>query len=258
MISINTLKNYVQFITAKDASGNFIPPDDWNVTVPILVNKIVRKYIGLPEQYQPGNPQPAITMDITDVASEYIEPLRVEVPLSVPANGRVPRPADFLKKSSALVSSMTKEQLDSYGLDYECCNSGTMTPGTKGKLARYIQSWRPVTFITDQERSTWENSSYRKPSLEFPVACFLGNEIEFRPFTINSVWLVYLRYPKKPVWNYTITSGVPIYDPTGSQDIELPEMCIDELAVTIIERMGMVIREPGLIDWARYVKNSGK
>lgn len=258
MISINTLKSFVEYLAAKDASGGFIPPDKWNEMVPILVNKIVRKYIGIPEQYAPGQPMPAIAMDVTDVVSEYIEQLRTEVPYSVPTNGRIIRPSDFLKKSSAIVSSMTKQEIDDSGLDYYTCCEGTMMPGLAKKQAKYIQSWRPVTWVTDQERSTWENSAYRKPTLQFPVACMIGSEIEFRPFNINSVFLVYIRYPKKPVWGYTIVQGTPIYDAATSVNIELPEICADELAVTILERIGIVIREPGVTDWARYVKNSGK
>ena len=41
-IGINTLYNYVAYLSAKDISGGYIPPDRWNEMVPILLDKMVR------------------------------------------------------------------------------------------------------------------------------------------------------------------------------------------------------------------------
>ena len=99
----------------------------------------------------------------------------------------------------------------------------------------------------------------RKPTKEYPIATFLDNDIiQFYPQDIKSVWFTYLRYPKIPFWAYTIApDGYPTYNPAGSTDIELPEMCMDELAATLLNRIGISVREQGLSNWAMATKNSG-
>lgn len=258
-ININILKNYVEYLASKDVSGGYIPPDRWNEMVPILVNKIVRKYYGLPEEYIPGMPMPKITFESTQLVIDYISQLKEEAVIEVPSNGKITKPADYLHKSSAVVTTMKKNEIEEQGITADNCLCSQTTQTKKNKPATYTTQWGPVTFVPDEERWMWLKSSLRKPTIENPIGCFLGNdEVIFYPNEIKSVIFVYVRYPAKPVWNYTGVDGVPIYDPVGSVDVELPEICADELAVTILERLGIAIREPALVDWSRYVKNSGK
>ena len=229
--------------------------------VPILVNKVVVKYIGIPEQYQPGQPQPAITYESTQLITDYISQLKAEkVYLNIDDTGAVTKPSDYLYKSSAVCTVYEVEAKTTDQVVAECC-SGQTVQAPKSWKKKYIEKWYPVTFVSEPERWTWITSSLRKPTMEFPIGVFLGNDkIQFYPQNIKNAVLFYIRYPKKPVWNYTIDPnvGVPVYTPNNSQDIELPEVLADEMAVTILERLGIVIREPGLVDWSRYVKNSGK
>lgn len=258
-IGIHTLKNYVEYLGAKDISGGFIPPARWNEMVPILVNKMVAKYYGLPEQYQVGMPQPAITYESTQAVIDYLSQLKAEKVYQVANTGRVTLPSDYLHKSSAVVTIYKNTPVNEDDAPTaDCCYNETVQVRKQGKV-KYIQKWYPVTFVSEQERWTWLASSLRKPTQEFPIAVFVGSdELQFYPTDIKQAILIYIRYPKTPVWAYTINQGIPVYNPAGSQDIELPEILADEMAVTILERLGIVIREPGLVDWSRYVKNSGK
>jgi hypothetical protein len=261
IIRVDQLKRYIEYLAAKDISGGYIPPNDFNDSVAILTNKMVRKYYGLPEQYQPGSPIPAISWEISQLVTDYLSQLKPTVILPVDKNGIATRPGDYLHKSSIGVSWIkVVENTEAQTKSEECCDEGETIQTTKAKLGKtqYDVTWVPVTVVSDNERYAWLGSELRKPTKEYPIAVFEDNDkIQFYPQNIKSVKFTYIRYPKTPKWNYTIVKGIPVYSATGSQDIELPFDCIDELAVTILDRIGITIREPGLVDWSRYIKTTG-
>lgn len=273
-ININTFYQYVNWLAAKNISGGNVPPDIFNIAVPISVNQMVRKYFGVPEQYQPGMPMPQVAYEITQLVTDYLSQLKTEVILPVNNSGQAVKPSDYLHKSSVSVTWV--EVLPLTGADTavegECCgcrkshsccecdSTPTLQTTKKKKAQHYLDiSWIPVTVVTDNERWAYLQSSLRKPTKEYPICTFIGNDIiQFYPLDITSAYLVYLRYPIAPVWAYIPDpDGYPIYDPANSVDIELPEICIDELAVTLLNRVGISIREPGLTDWANFNKRTG-
>lgn len=274
-ININTFYEYTNWLAAKHISGGNITPADFNLFVPISVNQIVRKYYGIPEQYQPGMPLPSVAYEITQLVTDYLSQLKTEVILPVDAAGRATKPSDYLHKSS--VSASWVEVLPATGADdavegiccscrnsCDCCScSGgpTLQTTVKKKNANVLDiQWVPVTVVSDNERWAYLQSSLRKPTKEYPICTFIGNDqIQFYPQNIASAYLVYLRYPIKPVWGFTLDpiDAFPVYDPLTSVNIELPEICADELAVTLLNRVGISIREGGLTQWANYVKTSG-
>jgi hypothetical protein len=261
IIGVDQLKRYIEYLAAKDISGGYIPPVDYNDSIAILTNKIVRKYFGLPEQYQPGSPIPGISWEVSQLVTDYISQLKPTKILSVDKNGIATKPSDYLHKSSIGASWITVvENTDNDTLAEECCEEGETVQTTKAKSTKtmYDVSWIPVTVVSDNEKYSWIGSELRKPTKQYPIAIFEdADKIQFYPQNIKSVKFTYIRYPKKPIWNYNIIQGQPVYTALGSQDIELPEICIDELAVTILDRIGITIREPGLVDWSRFIKSTG-
>jgi hypothetical protein len=267
-VNINTFYRYVSWLAAKDITGGYLPPDDFNLALPICVNQMVRKYYGVPEQYQPGMPMPQVSYEITQLVTDYLSQLKTEVVLYPDSVGRATRPVDYLHKSSVAASwvevlPVTQADIAEEGDCCECddnTSNPTLQVSKKKRRRSYLDvQWVPVTVVTDSERWGYLQSSLRKPTKEYPICTFLGQDIiQFYPQNIASAWLVYIRYPKKPVYNFTLApDGFPTYNPATSVDIELPEICADELAVTLLNRLGISVREPGLSDWANYVKKTG-
>lgn len=273
-INIDTFYQYVNWLAAKNISGGNIPPDIFNIAVPVCVNQMVRKYFGVPEQYQPGMPMPQVSYEITQLVTDYLSQLKVETVINVNNSGQATKPADYLHKSS--VSASWVEVLPLTGedtaLESECCgcrkshnccecdNTPTLQTTKRKKQKHYLDvQWVPVTVVTDNERWAYLQSSLRKPTKEYPICTFLGNDIiQFYPQDIKSVWFVYLRYPQTAKWAYTLApDGFPLYNAAQSVNIELPEICADEMAVTLLNRVGISIREPGLTDWSNFVKKTG-
>ena len=262
-ININTLKQYVEYLAAKDISGGYLPPAEFNTVVPILVNKIVRKYYGLPEEYQPGNPQPRIAYEITQLVTDYISQLKVPKYLNVNSAGQAVRPEDYMHLSSLSVTWATLvDEPEVEIIDGNCCSVDGLKTQQKAKADRekkaYSLTWNPVTIVPEKDRWAWLTSSLRRPTKQFPISTFLGNDIiQFYPTSISAANLTYLRYPLTAVWGFTNINGIPTYNAGTSVNVELPDICMDELAVTVLERLGIAIREKGLIDFSRYIKQTG-
>lgn len=261
-INVNTLKNYVQFLAAKDVAGGYIPPDRFNEMLPIVVHKMIRKYYGVPEEYQPGMPMPRISYEITQLVTDYVSQLIETVLLNVDTFGKAIKPEDYLHLSSLSVNSnivLTDEEIDdieSNKVVSKCCE--TVQSKYKSSVSKVKNQWRVVTPVAEKERWAILDSVLRQPTSQYPICVFLADDtIQFYPEYIKLAYMSYIRYPKKPIWGYTIVGGIPVYDPNTSVDIELPEICADELAVTILDRLGITIREPGLVEWSRYIKEKG-
>ena len=254
-IGVDTIKRYVEFLIDKSMSGGVFSPDDLNISLPIVLNKLISKYYGSAEQYRPHDPTPAISYEITQLVTDYIGHLKEDKILSVDSMGRMVEPTDYLHKSSISVSAATVEDWDELA---KCCDDTVQTTAKKSKK-RIKTYWTPVTVISDNEFAAWTSSTLRYPDLEYPICRKFKNYWEFLPLNIRSVRFIYLRYPATPIWNYTNPSGtMPIYNPTGSVDIELPEILADEFAMTILSRLGFSIREDGAVSYSKFIKETGE
>lgn len=259
-INIDKLYQYVNWLGAKDISGGNIPPNMFNIAVPICVNQMVRKYYGVPEQYRPGQPMPGVSYEITQLVTDYLSQLKTDKVLSIDKLGQATKPSDYLHKSSvgaSWVEVMPFTEGDLADAD-NCTDTIPLTKAQAKKSVLDVQ-WVPVTVVTDNEKYAWMQSSLRKPSKEYPICSFIGGDkIQFYPQNMKSAWFTYIRYPKQAVWNYTIgQDGLPVYNPTTSVNVELPEICFDELAATVLNRLGISIREGELSQWANITKNAG-
>lgn len=260
-IDINKFYQYLNWLAAKDISGGYIPPDMFNIAVPTCVNQMVRKYYGIPEQYRPTQPIPSISYEITQLVTDYISQLKTTKVMNIDKLGQASKPADYLHKSSIGASWVEVQPFTVGDLldETDCCDT---LPTTKAKANKSVLDvkWVPVTVVSDANQYAYLQSSLRTPTKEYPICTFTGNDkIQFYPTTIKSVQFTYIRYPKTAKWGYTVdTDGLPVYNPTTSVDIELPEICMDEMAATVLNRLGISIREGALSQWANITKNAGQ
>lgn len=258
-ININNFKLYCEFLSQKDMSGGFLSPTSFNTALPFVLDKMIRKYYGVPEQYDKNDPKAAIGYEITQLVTDYIGHLKEDVMLPVNRNGRMTKPSNYLHKSSIAASFYRLEDItQAAGADEDEDCDTVQTTYKKKNNSKILYAWTPVTVVTDNEWASWTISSMRYPDKEYPICRFFKDYVEYLPLDIRTVRFIYIRYPQTPYWNYTNPSGtMPIYNPTGSTNIELPQICADEMAVTLLNRLGISIREEGLINWTNYTKQSG-
>lgn len=267
MINVNEVKQYAEWLAKKWQSGAIFSPDQFNLVLPNVVRSLVRKYYGVPEEYQVGNPMPRIAADQTQLVRDYLGLLRPTTNITL-TQGVGDLPLDYIHKSTAVydhieVVKVNKVLEQAQAEDCPCDDDTTMQkPASEVKNNETIIKTVPIMFLTDEMFDWSVASTTRKPTLQYPIARMVSGtgtlqRIEVAPKEIKSIRLTYYRYPKKPFWNYTTAGGFSTFNPVGSQNIELPEICAEEVVLMCLQRMGISIREPMLINWAEKQRQQG-
>ena len=236
MISINELKTYIDFISNKEQSGNNYTPEQFNMLVKRAVEDIQRWLIGLEAQYQPGAPVPAVAYDVTQKVKDDLRWLKENPVLTVDANGRMTIPEDYV-----YVTSIIYEEVK----NTDCGPTATQ---------------RSVERIDDDKWANRLSSSIKKPTKKYPVCIFYDKDyVLFEPKDLGKVKFTYIRQITPPFWNYQIdpTTEVPLYNPVGTIDIELPEILLNDLARLVLGYMGINLREQELSQYAELIKTKG-
>ena len=260
MINVNEVKQYIEFLARKAQSGGTFTPNEYNLVLPRVVNDIVRKYYGVPEQYQPMRPEPAISAEITQLVRDYLSALKPVVTLKV-TNGIATLPTDYIHKISGRVRefiNVPAEVITHQCEDVHCdCGNDVSTPTVQKTTPKAQTKYYPLVFMSDEQFNWAMNSVKRYPTTQFPIARMQSGAIEISPASITELEFSYIRYPKKPFWNSTSVNGQSTYTPNGSQDIELPDICGTEVVLAMLDKLGISIREQQIVNWADRARQKG-
>lgn len=265
MINVNEVFQYIDFLAAKNQSGGTFTPDQFNLAMKMEIRNFVRKYLGVPEQYQPGNPQPQTPYEITTLLRNYLNNLKPVVKRDVDANGFITLPDDYIYNSSLRwVRPVVKKinpylQAASAPETCDCDDDGpTIQSGTIKKQETVFERI-PIEVLGDAQFDWCAGASdLACPTLDNPKARLEDqNRMFILPLGIPQVELSYVRYPKTPFWAYTTAGGFNTYNPLLSQNIELPEICATEFVLVLLEKLGIKIREGVLVNYADRTRQRG-
>tara|TARA_R110000751_G_scaffold79121_2_gene159561 strand:+ start:8698 stop:9414 length:717 start_codon:yes stop_codon:yes gene_type:complete len=237
MIDINELKIYVDYISNKEQSGNNYSPEQFNMLVKQGVEDIQRWLIGLEANYSVGAPLPPVAYEVTQKVKDDLRWLKANPTISVDSQGKMLIPEDYV-----YVTSITFKEV----VNTECC-------GPEVTL-------RSVERIDDDKWANRCSSSIKKPTKKYPVCIFYDKDyVLFEPKDLFSVDFTYIKEINPPFWNYYIDSDseVPIYTPTGSINVEMPAILLNDLARIILGYMGINLRETELLNYADNIKTKG-
>lgn len=237
MISIDTLKQYVDYISNKEQSGNNYSPKQFNMLVSRAVDDIERWLIGLVAQYSPSEPLPAVAYDLTQKVKDDLRFLKNTVVLSIDSNGFMTIPEDYI-----YLASIAYRRVEN--------NCETGTPDV---------DFIPVEVVSDDNWSGRLSNAIKKPTHEFPACNFHDKtRVLFSPKDLSSVSFSYLKKMAAPVWAYILDDNDnAIYDASGSTDIDLPEILLNDVSRIIVGYMGINIREDQLIQYSELLKSKG-
>ncbi len=260
MIDVNAVKEQVELLAKKDQSGGMFTPANYNRILPLVVRDIVRKYYGIPEQYQPGMPMPAISYELTQLDIDYLSAFKVITEITKTAAGYFTTPANYMHKSAIRHKIQIVKKVDTsllYADTEECCDEDGTLSGPIPKTSETVDYWPPIKPLGDEDFQWTANSRNRTPSLQYPILRFLDGKMEVLPSEITKIELTYIRNPTDPVWGYSTTGGVNTYNAATSTQIELPLICQTEVVMRCLIYLGISIREPLLMQWAEQKKNTG-
>jgi hypothetical protein len=211
-MNINECYIFLNFLSNKVQSGN-VKPSDYNIAAQRAQQEFINKEFRV---YQK-----------TQEATDALIPLLTNLTMSVPTNGILLYPADYMHMSS--VSRIY-------------FNKGVSIPVD-------------VREINNDELSNVMMSQIVQPTLKYPVLSYYDNYIQFYPKNLGSVQLDYLRRPTPPVWGFTVVNNRPVYDPATSIDFIIPDEYQNEIVMMMASYLGIYLRETDLIQYAENMKN---
>ena len=234
MISVNEVKEFVDFLANKEQSGNSVSPDEFNLSLRRATDDLFRKEYGLPEDYKPGAPMPNISYEITQRIKDDMRVFKKTSAISIDSNGVGSVPSDYVHYTAIRYTKITNQ-----------------------KGGNPLIEPKSVEAIDDDKWDGRIGNSIKFPDKDYPICNFNSDTIQFEPKDLTIVQLTYLKYPSSPVWGYNIIDTVAIYDSSKSTDIELPQMLTNDIARLICSYFGIRFRDNMFLEYSEMIKNKG-
>lgn len=221
----------VNYIANKDYGGNVIEPDSFGQLIKLADTDLFKVKMGLPEDYQPGQPVSRQYLDATQRLTDETRFLKVRVPAQAVAGGIVAFPAEYFQFNAMR-----------YGYQRQVDGSPKVI-------------WKPVETLTEDQYSDRAGNSIKEPTTKNPVCVVRGDGIHVYPAAIVQVDFTYIRYPVEPVFVYTQQPGY--IEAGASTEYEWPKHLHRDLTMMILGYIGINIREQQLEQYAEQHKAQG-
>jgi len=235
-INVDELKQFLDYITNKEQSGNTMTPDQYNMLLRRGIEDQYSWLYGLYQSYLEDHPYPKVAYEQTQLIKDFLRIFKETKSIAVNSQGEMVIPDDY-------------NHYTRIDFLYRKNNPDTKKVDTK----------RIGVEIIDDDKFTGRINHpikiVRKDRLV--IGNFNNTYVKYYPNDIGSVEFTYLRTPISPVWAYTIVDDVAIYDPGSSTQIELPLMLTNQLARIILSYIGINLREEKVVAYAETIKTKG-
>lgn len=223
--TVDDIYQFANTLSMQYQSGEWTD-DQFNLGLKFANIDMLRYEAGLPEGYAPGNPEPAISWQITNRISDDLVDFIKPVIITQDNNGYFKIPDDYYGFSSMWYR---------YKLNPVACHG---TPSGKDK---YIEP------VSDDELRTRLSSDIKAPDFRYPIVAWYQYGFQVYPIAIKTVEFTYLRVPITPVWGYTILgNGQTEYNPLTSVQPEWPDALIPNYTMRVLKYLSITIREEQL------------
>lgn len=126
---------------------------------------------------------------------------------------------------------------------------------TNGSIILGQSTRTPIEILYDESKIDYIlTSDLSAPSEEHPIG-LVSDTIEVFPSSINKIRVSYYKYPQGilpltggktaalPVYGYTTTNGVNVFQPSTSVDFEMPDHYVGELVIEMAKLIGINLRD---------------
>lgn len=220
--NINDVYLYVQSLLNKNQSGS-ISGNEFNTYINAAQQEYLRIKLGLPEEYQLGMRESRQQFQATQSNSDSLRPFIVSKIVNKSGNG-FDFPNDFAAWGNG-------DYL------YVVLEDGVNNASTQ-----------PVNFVTLGERATILNDYNLSPTLEYPIATYIDNQVVIDPKEISKVQMIYVKYPTTPKWGFVVNDNdQEIYDPNTSVQLSFPNLEWQNIAHLTAKYAGIQIRDESVV-----------
>lgn len=115
----------------------------------------------------------------------------------------------------------------------------------------------PIKRITQDQYPHIKRSAIIAPSSDYPVVIFRGQYGFVDPYQIGSISMSYLKVPPLPVWGYGVVNNEPVFDANLSTDFSVPPMAANEIALIILQHLGIYLSSAEISAFAASKESSG-
>jgi hypothetical protein len=226
--NVNDILNFINFELNKSQSGNTLSPSEYNTCLSWANLEYFKLRYSLPEQYAPGRPTSAITLDVTQKIIDDMRMLRTNL-------GGKNRPA----------LAIDIDGWADYPTDYVHISSVTTLEGNT------------IEILRDDYLGDRLTNSIKMPTAENPICLLYDTYIEFHPKDLGFAKFNYIRLPQTPLWDYTIVNDQPVYKSSTSIQFEYPQDCLPDIAAMILRYASANLRDPLSIQLSEQRKDKG-
>lgn len=232
-LNIQNIYEWVNFAANKMQSGE-ITDSQFNTACQFVNLDLFRQLSGVPENYQPNNPIPPISWQITSTISDDLRQLVKKATLTK-SGDYFAFPTDY-----AAFSSIAYKYI---------LNQPNSNPTVESR-------W--IELVTDDELHQRLPSAIKPPTLFYPIAAYYLQGFQVFPSQINKIELTYLKVPNTPIRNFTqLANDQTEYNPTGSVQFEYPETLYPNIAARIALQLGISIREEQFVEYMKQRQAQG-
>lgn len=221
-MNIDQLYRFVDFVANKKQRGN-LKPNDFNLLVKVCQIQFISKRMGNIQLIGKDGTAP-IGYKSTRRIDEDLRPLvygPVQIPIGNPSG------------------------LFSYPYGY-------IWPDSIHK-----NDFRKITIVDSDQYPFMKHSRLTPPTEQYPVCVFRGEYGFIDPYNIGSFQMSYLKYPPDPYWNYTEVNDDAVYNPIGSVELSLPEHTHLEVAMMILQNLGINLSAMEVAQYATMKEQTG-
>jgi hypothetical protein len=235
MISVSDIFDTLLVIVNKEKRGtSALSPKQYNQLLPLAVDEVFKFYYGLPEDYQPGRPDPRVAYEKTQMVTDSLLNQRLApISISIDGDGRADYPSNYIHASSCGYTMLKNQD----------CDLGPM------------KKFREVEIVTDAEATAMRADPVSYPTWRYPILVLYKEHMQFYPLENTAVEFTYLKYPEKPNLAYTVNSNDEVvYDPNTSADIDLPPNLRTDLIRQMLGYLGINMSSPDLVQFGELKK----
>ena len=203
-MNVNQAYQLMSYIVGKNIQQGYLAPSEFYQVINAAQNQYLDYLLGEYQQYQAGRPIAVVEVGEKEKIRNSIAPLIYNITL-------VPNPTTGIA---------------SYPSDYEAVDS-----------MWNVYGFYNIRFVNQPRLASFHNSSIDLVA-ENPIYLLKHEGFQFYPTNIGLARMSYVRNPPSIVWGYVLDSnGVPVYDPTTSQQ---PVWAVTDMLNIISRALRMV------------------
>lgn len=217
-VNVDDVKVLVEALVNKDQKTTYLSASRFNTYAKAAQLDIINEQRGV---FEMGTP-----------SSDNFSSLKVKKQFNVDTTtGRFTTPDDYLYFSAMYVS--------------------THNVNKRGEV--FVKT-NPVELISDNELGNRLSSMFEPPTKQRPVAVKYDGEIAIFPKDTGIIDLVYIKQPLPPIWGFTVSGNVQVYEAASSTDFEIPNQLRNDLVYKICQYLGVTVRQADLVQASQLLK----